>query len=277
MPKVTGYFLDMANYSTHSFSVALATQLGLHEAIVLQYFYYWHTLNTGNAAMQENGRTWFFKSAAKIQQVFPYLTERKIRTAVEHLVEDGYILKEEGQGYNRSTRYSFTDLGLALYDEKLDASNIMSNPSYEMSNGCIENVESIVNNKDINKKIVRDNNNIKEKKFDFRASLINIGVSEETADAWMQVRKAKKAVNTELAFNEIHNEIMRSGYAAEDCIRTAAVNSWRGFKADWMLNAQEERKEKVAPKRKESTFEKNLRTIDEMMGTNYHEQYYGNK
>ena len=130
------------------------------------------------------------------------------------------------------------------------------------------NIDTKIDNK-------RDNN-IKAKAFDFRNALVGIGVSEETADAWLQVRKAKKAVNTELAFNEIHNEITKSGYAPEDCIRTAAVNSWRGFKADWMRNAQEERKENVAPKRKESTFEKNLRTIDRMFGTDYHQNYYGN-
>jgi hypothetical protein len=138
-----------------------------------------------------------------------------------------------------------------------------------------DNINTLKENKQTYKN-KQTENNIKAKTFDFRNALVGIGVSEETADAWLQVRKAKKAVNTELAFNEIHNEITKSGYAPEDCIRTAAVNSWRGFKADWMRNAQEERKENVAPKRKESTFEKNLRTIDRMFGTDYHNNYYGN-
>lgn len=204
------------------------------------------------------------------------------RKYLHTLEEKGLVIAQDGNMNGvpfRNYKVSDSHIPQNIGDTPKNLEDTLKNLTGDPQNigGCTPqnlegeyNIDTKINNK-------RDNNNIKAKTFDFRAALINIGVSEETADAWMQVRKAKKAVNTELAFNEIHNEIMRSGYAAEDCIRTAAVNSWRGFKSDWMLNAQEERKEKVAPKRKESTFEKNLRTIDEMMGTNYHEQYYGNK
>lgn len=72
------------------------------------------------------------------------------------------------------------------------------------------------------------------KKFDFRKALLGLGVTSEVVDAWMQVRKAKKAVNTEIAFNSIAAEIARSGKPANDCIRFAVVKSWAGFRASWM-------------------------------------------
>ena len=71
-------------------------------------------------------------------------------------------------------------------------------------------------------------------KFDFYKSLLDLGVEPDVADAWMQVRKAKKALNTEIAFKSIAAEIAKSGKTANECIRTAVIESWRGFKAEWL-------------------------------------------
>ena len=79
--------------------------------------------------------------------------------------------------------------------------------------------------------------NIKEKKdikFNFLSALKSLGVSDEVAHAWMQVRKTKRATNTEIAFTSIKKEIEKSGRKADDCIRHAVEQSWSGFKADWM-------------------------------------------
>jgi DNA-binding MarR family transcriptional regulator len=81
-------------------------------------------------------------------------------------------------------------------------------------------------------------NNNKRVRYDFKKALIEIGVSEQTAADWMEVRKAKGAANTETSFKGIYREICRSGMAAEECIRIAVENSWRGFKAEWMFNQQ---------------------------------------
>lgn len=84
--------------------------------------------------------------------------------------------------------------------------------------------------------------NIREKKdkpisFSFLNSLMALGVSEETARDWMQVRKEQHAVNTKTAFDRIKREIDKSGKSAEECIRTAVEKSWRGFEASWMPKA----------------------------------------
>ena len=85
-----------------------------------------------------------------------------------------------------------------------------------------------------------------------------MGVNEQTARDWMQVRKDKKASNTETAFRSIKNEIMRSGMPAEDCIRMAAESSWAGFKAEWAMNRMQP---KAVPQEKKS----NLQRINDMM------------
>lgn len=75
--------------------------------------------------------------------------------------------------------------------------------------------------------------------FHFRAELIDLGVEPTTADAWLKVRKAKKAVNTEIAFKAVKREVSKAieaGYTAEQCIYLAVEKSWSGFKFEWAQN-----------------------------------------
>ena len=127
-----------------------------------------------------------------------------------------------------------------------------------------------------NKKDIKINKDtIKEGKFNFKSALVQIGVSEEVADAWLQVRKTKRATNTEIAFKAVCEEIKKSGLSPNECITIAVQNSWQGFKAMWL----EGRSFKSTPKtqKKESVFEHNLKVMDQMFGTNMHEQAYGKK
>lgn len=78
---------------------------------------------------------------------------------------------------------------------------------------------------------------IKAERFGFRVNLIKIGVEQDVADAWMQVRKEKKAVNTKIAFEAVYKEIQqaeKAGHSANECIRLAVEKSWAGFKWSWM-------------------------------------------
>ncbi len=72
--------------------------------------------------------------------------------------------------------------------------------------------------------------------FNFRTSLIDLGVEPSLAEQWLKVRKVKKMVNTEVAFAAIKREIEASGRPASECVRLAVEKSWGGFKAEWMLN-----------------------------------------
>ena len=87
------------------------------------------------------------------------------------------------------------------------------------------------NIRDLNK---RTDNNTPLPPFDFYKALINAGVTPETAEAWLVVRKAKRSVNSELAFRETMKEVRKSGRSAEECIRFSAARSWAGFMAQWL-------------------------------------------
>lgn len=102
-------------------------------------------------------------------------------------------------------------------------------------------------------------NNNKGKRFDFKNSLIEIGISPEVAEDWMQVRKAAKATNTETAFNRIKHEIEKSGLSANECITIAVSRSWRGFQADWVANMRQR------PAGRVSVLDNNRMVAEELM------------
>lgn len=223
----------MNNYCTHCFSVELATRIGMREAIILQHLYWWHQHNADIPAMNIDGRVWFFLTAAKIVEVFPYLSEKVVRTILEKLIKDGYLIKDhKGEGpqrFNRTNWYALTESSLGFFHL----------PIWE--NGDTQKGKSIVNNNSYYTSSNEESNNIsinpKPQKFDFRKALLSAGVEPEVADAWMQVRKAKKAVNTEIAWKAIEKEIAKTAASANDCIRYAVEHSWCGFKAEWCETA----------------------------------------
>jgi hypothetical protein len=78
----------------------------------------------------------------------------------------------------------------------------------------------------------------KKPTFNFKAELQKLGVSEQVATDWMEVRKAKKASNTPTAFNGVLKQIQLSGLPPDECIRIAAERSWTGFNAEWVKDKQ---------------------------------------
>lgn len=136
----------MANYSTHCFSVELATKIGLREAIILQHLFWWHEHNKALPDKNMDGHVWFFISAGQIAEVFPYLSVKTVRNIIEKLISEGFLIKDhkgEGQDkFNRTNWYALTNCSLGLFHF----------PVWE--NGDTEKGSSIVNNKVNNK----DNN-----------------------------------------------------------------------------------------------------------------------
>ena len=195
----------------------LATKIGLREAIILQHFYWWHEHNSEIPAMNIDGRVWFFLTISKIQDTFPYLSIQGVKTIVKNLIENGYKFK-------RTTWYSLTDVSIQLFHLP-----ILTNGEVKINH----EVNNIVNTTSSNEE--DSNISIKPASFDFRKSLIALGVTPSTVDQWLLVRKKKGAVNTEAAFNTIAKEIAKAApVTPEACIYKAVAESWRGFKADWL-------------------------------------------
>ena len=107
-------------HTSHCFSVELATQIGLREAIILQHLYWWHEHNAALANMNIDGRVWFYIPVTQIAEVFPYLSEKVVRGILDKLIDADYLLKDhKGEGqqkFNRTNWYAFTEAGLVFFE-----------------------------------------------------------------------------------------------------------------------------------------------------------------
>ena len=89
-----------------------------------------------------------------------------------------------------------------------------------------------------NKQGLNDNNGAaaqKPNKLGLK-DLISLGVTEQIARDWLEVRKMKRAPLTQTALDAIIKEAAKARLTLNDAIKSCVENSWQGFKADWYLN-----------------------------------------
>ena len=143
----------------HHFDVDLASRYGMVEAILINHFEYWIELNRTNDRNFYDGRYWTFNSMKAMTEIFPYLTEKKIRNALKNLQDEGLILtgNYNRSAYDRTLWYAFSDFAESILPKWQ-----MDFP--EKANGNIQKGEPIPNNNPYSKTI---NNTDKEKRQRF--------------------------------------------------------------------------------------------------------------
>ncbi len=200
------------------------------------------------------------------------MTEERIRKAFRVLEDAGYMSRQRVR--DEKNRFIGWDYELYTAPENRESRNT-ENPDlgfFPTSGNPATNNNTKIEYQEINKEDKKEKNS--NKRFDFRSALLSLGVSVETADTWLEVRRRAKAVNSELAFKDLCTEIAKSGQTAEECIRIAAASSWRGFKADY-LRPRNMVGSRPQPKQ-ESIFEHNARIAENirksLMGGGYDEQ-----
>ena len=72
--------------------------------------------------------------------------------------------------------------------------------------------------------------------FDFKNSLLDLCSDKQLVLDWLKIRKAKKAVNTETAFDGFIREQEKSGLSVTEVLKLCVENSWRGFSSLWVEN-----------------------------------------
>lgn len=100
----------------HHFDVEISKKYGMVEAVLLNHFEYWIELNRANGKNFYDGRFWTFNSMKAFSEIFPYLTEKKIRNALKHLQDEGLILtgNYNKSAYDRTLWYAFSDLAESI-------------------------------------------------------------------------------------------------------------------------------------------------------------------
>lgn len=190
------------------------------------------------------------------------ISDMKIRKSISLLEKEGYISRKavQDEKTGKLAGWNYTLHSIPLDESKRTCAGRKNNeetvypenrqhgyPTTRLSDNTETGEDN--NNKlkeDIDLKEIEKPNQYKEKEdkssskkkntFQFRQSIIDLGVKPEIVDDWLIVRKNKRASNTETAFKRIKSEIAKSGRSANDCITLAVERSWQGFMAEWMLN-----------------------------------------
>lgn len=161
----------------------------------------------------------------------------QVRTLVEQCVNvyelfetDGVIFWSERVKRNIEKRNEISNKRSKA--GKISAENRKNATHVEHMSTHVEHIPT----KEIKGKEIKGNKEDNIKAFSFKKSLLDLGVEDSIANDWIKVRQAKKAANTETAFNAIRTQIELSGISANECVKIAAEKSWQGLKAEWIKN-----------------------------------------
>ena len=97
----------------HSFDIIIAKEYGVLEAILINHFEFWIAKNAANQKNYYDGQYWTYNSIKSFNQLFPYVTPKQIRNALEHLKELGIIQTGNfnKSSYDRTLWYAFAPEG----------------------------------------------------------------------------------------------------------------------------------------------------------------------
>ena len=70
--------------------------------------------------------------------------------------------------------------------------------------------------------------------FNFRKAMLSEGFAPELVDEWLKIRKAKKAINSELAFKTFIEQVRKTGQDKNAILERVVQKQWRGFEASWL-------------------------------------------
>lgn len=100
----------------HSFDIEIAKEYGIEEAIILKNICFWVQKNAANEKHFHEGKYWTYNSKKAFSELFPYMTESKIKYALDNLKKSGLI--ETGNynesSYDRTLWYTLTEKAYEL-------------------------------------------------------------------------------------------------------------------------------------------------------------------
>lgn len=118
---------------THSFDVDIAVKYGVNAAVLLNNIYFWCQKNMANKHNYFDGSYWTYNSRNAFTTIFPYLSERQVKTALDKLIEDGVIKTGcyNKDGRDRSLWYAMTEKGVCMVQKSQMQMSKMSNANSE--------------------------------------------------------------------------------------------------------------------------------------------------
>lgn len=101
---------------THFFDIRVAELYGVNCAVILQNLWHWIKKNEANEKNFHDGTYWTYNSTKAFSELFPYLSQRQIETALKKLRDEGIIVtgNYNAMKYDRTLWYAITKKGKSI-------------------------------------------------------------------------------------------------------------------------------------------------------------------
>lgn len=147
----------------HVFDIDIASEYGVNAAILLENIGYWVKQNEANGTNYYDGQYWTFNSLRALRELFPYMSEKQIYTALQKLIDAGLIVtgNYNSNWHDRTLWYSLTEKGKwILHYGKMDFPS--GENGFSREGKCLYNTLSNKYTPNINTDINTDINDIGE-------------------------------------------------------------------------------------------------------------------
>ena len=100
----------------HIFDVDIAKEYGVNAAVILENINFWIQKNEANEANFFDGNCWTYNSVKAMETLFPYMTAKQIRNAIEVLVDANLVVigNYNENPMNRTKWYALTEKGKSI-------------------------------------------------------------------------------------------------------------------------------------------------------------------
>lgn len=125
---------------SHSFDTGIAHNLGLEEAVVFNHVHYWISVNSKKKNNFRDGKTWVYETPLQMLDYMPYLTQDRIRRALDNLVKHNILVRKyyNKSKMDRTSWYSLSD-SINSYDLAILPDGLAKLPNASCENArCID-------------------------------------------------------------------------------------------------------------------------------------------
>ena len=101
---------------THYFDINVAKLYGVNCAVILQNIWHWIRKNEANGVNYYDGNYWTYNSTKAFTELFPYLSQKQIETALKKLRDEEIIVTGNYNvvKYDRTLWYAITEKGKSI-------------------------------------------------------------------------------------------------------------------------------------------------------------------
>lgn len=230
----------------HTFDVKLAIDFCPNTAIFLNNLAHWTQFNHASSQNFHDGRYWTYNSARAFAIIFPYWSEKQIRTIVKSCLENGLIISGNYNkaGYDKTSWYALTDKALTYYADLKESLETPAQP--HVTKRSHRSAQTVTPIPDINTDIKQDLNTAQSAQKDLKpvqpSKTLTVESIQENnpynlpmdlIQEWISHRKSKRLPVTPRVLKSWNKELAKCAKPME-AFEFAVNAGWQGFKADWI-------------------------------------------